>query len=180
MTSAMGRLSRTLFLSAPLIWALTAPGCENKSNPVLPSTGGTNPVGSVTGGDVDGGAPRDSLPTSEVQEDTADAATPNGNCDLLTYIRTQQGCPATPTRQACYPVSGSGKCQPVGNLGAFNTCLPGDKTGTLTCAEKLACISTADMGPVCLSLCDSTQPACDNESVCELLNGFTNVGSCRL
>ena len=180
MTSAIDRPSRTFLLSAVLLGVLAAPGCASKANPVLPSTGGPHPVGLATGGSIDGGSQSDTRPAAEVQGDTADAATPNGHCDLLTYLRTQQGCPTTPTPQACYPVSGSGKCQPVGNLGAFNTCLPGDTTGTLTCAEKLACIPTLDMGPVCLSLCDSTQPACDNGSVCELLNGFTNVGSCRL
>jgi hypothetical protein len=170
---------RASILFALLLLAWVGPGCTSKANPVVPSTGGPAQGGLVESKGLDSGA-ADALATSDAQRaaDTGTNLDVNSiSCDLLTYIHTQKGClPGL----ACYPVGGSGKCQTVGNQGAFNTCVPGDTTGTLTCAEKLACIPTADMGPVCLTLCDFAQPACDLGNFCVLLNGSASVGSCQL
>jgi len=170
---------RTSILFALPLVACVAPGCASKANPVLPTTGGPTQGGLVESRGFDSGAV-DVLATSDAQgvADTGTNLDANSiSCDLLTYIHTQKGClPGL----ACYPVGGSGKCQTVGNQGAFNSCVSGDKTGTQTCAERLACIPTADMGPICLSLCDFAQPACDLGNSCVLLNGSTSVGSCQL
>jgi hypothetical protein len=181
MTSATHRPFELFVLFALLLWAAAAPGCVSKANPVLPSTG---PGGRGASGTIDGGTTDDGLATNDVdgpttsdaQEVSADSAAPNGPCDLLTYIRTLKGCPTT---QACYPVSGSGKCQTPGFQGAFNPCVPNDSTGTLTCAAGLACTPTPDMGSVCLFLCDFRQPACDLGNACVQI-GTTDVGICQL
>jgi hypothetical protein len=112
---------------------------------------------------------------SDVQNDAADAAAPNGPCDLLIYLRTQKGCLSD---QACYPISGSGKCQTPGYQGAYNPCAPDDHTGTLTCARGLACTPTPDMGSVCLFLCEVGQP-CDLGNVCRAM-GAASVGTCQI
>lgn len=172
---------RTSILFALPLVAWVAPGCASKANPVLPSTGGPPQGGLVESRGFDSGA-ADALATSDAQgvADTGTNLDANSiSCDLLTYIRTQKGCRSG---LACYPVGGSGKCQTVGNQGAFNTCVSDDTTDTQTqaCAEKLACIPTADMGPICLFLCDFAQPACDLGNFCVLLKGSTSVGSCQL
>jgi hypothetical protein len=180
MKSAAVHPFNSICLSTLLLWATIVPSCESKSNPVIPTTGhgGLVASASIDSGALEGGlgtSDAGGLALSDAQTDAADSAAPNGPCDLLTYVRTQKGCVLG---QACYPVSGSGKCQNAGAQGAFNPCVPDDPTGTQTCAAGLACAPTRDMGTVCLTLCEVGQP-CDLGYVCAPV-GTTGAGMCQL
>jgi hypothetical protein len=176
MHSSIYRPFEPLLLCAMLLGATMANGCASKANPVLPSTGEPHRGGLASGASEDGGGLGDARAAGDVAEVAADLASSNGDCDLLTYVRAQKGCS---TGLACYPISGSGKCLVSGNQGAFNPCVT-DPNAALACAEGLACTATPDMGPVCLLLCDPSQPACGLGYYCVLLNGFTDVGVCKL
>ena len=181
MKSVFDRWPNPVSLLAPMLLALAAASCVSKANPVLPS-GGNPPSGGLAGsGGLDSGA-GDALPGSDVQEDAGDSNESNGPCDLLTYMHTQKGCPTSPILQACYPISGSGRCQDAGSQGLLNPCVPGDTTGdsTVRCAPGLACIPDPNMGPICLFLCDTNQQACDGGSSCVRIGPTSTVGTCQL
>jgi len=181
MKSAIDRVFTPTFPFALLLWAAVASNCVGKANPVLPSTGHG---GLVASGIIDAGMPNDGLASSDVdgpaasdvQGDGADSAAPNGPCDLLTYVRTQKGCVSS---QACYPASGSGKCQDAGGEGVGGSCGFGETTPL--CASGLTCISTTDMPGTCLLLCDISNPipTCGPGVSCHPLPGFTTVGYCQ-
>jgi hypothetical protein len=172
---------RTSILFALMLLALAAPSCVSKANPVLLSTGNPPQGGLVESRGFDSGAV-DALLASDVQKDAADSAESNGPCDLLTYMQTQKGCLTSPTLQACYPVSGSGRCQDAGSQFLLNSCVPGDTSGdkTVRCAPGLACIPDPNMGPICLFLCDTNQLACDGGSRCVRIGPTSAVGTCQL
>jgi hypothetical protein len=181
MKSVAIRIFNPIFLASLLLGAAAATSCVGKSNPVLPSTGHG---GLVASGSVDGGTPGDGLAssdvdglaTSDVRSDGADSAAPGGPCDLLTYVRTQKGCLSG---QACYPVSGSGRCQDAGGEGVGGSCGFGETTPL--CLGGLTCIITVDMLGTCLSLCDVSNPipTCGPGNSCHPLPGFTTVGYCQ-
>jgi hypothetical protein len=172
---------KTILLCA-VLGTTAAPSCAPKANPVLPSSGRGGLFSSSSS--IDGGTPSDGLAssdvdglaTSDVQEVAADSAAPGGPCDLLTYVRTQKGCLSG---QACYPVSGSGKCQDAGGEGVGGSCGFGETTPL--CLGGLTCITTVDMLGTCLSLCDVSNPipACGPGNSCHPLPGFTTVGYCQ-
>jgi hypothetical protein len=178
---ALEQLPNRVSKLALVLWALAAPGCVSKANPILSSTGNPAQSGLVGSEGLDGGA-TDALLADDVQDDAADSAAANGPCDLLTFIRTGQGCPTSPILQACYPVSGSGKCQDAGSQGVYSPCVLGDTSGDTTqrCAPQLACISTPDMGPICAFLCDANQLACNGGNRCVPIGPTSAAGTCQL
>jgi hypothetical protein len=153
--------------------ALAAPSCVSKDYQVLPSTGGTNPSGLVGAGSYDGGAPDDTLATSDGQDvavAAADSDANSGICDLL----TQQGCPQS---QGCYPVAGVGRCQDPGPNFANTPCDPSlGPEGQ--CIVGFACVATAALGVVCETLCNVLNPPKGCLPSCQPLPGFTTVGYC--
>jgi hypothetical protein len=156
-----------------VVLALAAPGCASKANPVLPSTGGSNPSGLVSSGSDDGGLPADTQTDSDtlVLGETASDA-PQGSCDLI-----KQDC--SDKRKACYPTSGTGKCQTEGALSVQTAC--GFSGTDPDCARGLTCVTTSDVGGICLPLCDVANPTvvCGLGNACHPLPGFTTIGYCQ-
>ena len=147
------------------------PGCASKSNPVLPSTGGSNPSGLVEGEGSDGGASGDTLKTDVAEADVLSNAD-SGVCDLI-----KQDC--SDKRKACYPTSGTGKCQTEGALSVQTAC--GFSGTDPDCARGLTCVTTSDVGGICLPLCDVANPTvvCGLGNACHPLPGFTTIGYCQ-
>lgn len=151
-----------------LLTVLALAGCADKANPVLPSSFNPNPSSTASGPGGDAGA-------SSTGDDASASLLPDAlpsvavACDLLAQI-----CPDT--QQACYPVSGSGKCLPLSSaLPAQANCIePND------CNRGLACVSVPTMGSVCLPLCDVLNPTavCGGTSACQPLASPRNVGYC--
>ena len=155
-------------------------GCADKSNPVLPGSGGSNPNGSLHGKVVvDGGSSADALADAQDAMDTSSAL--DGGvmvCDLLN--------PACPNKSdGCYPVvaSGTGNCMPAGQAGFTIPCALGEDRQQ-PCVPGLACIPMSSFGlqDQCLYLCSTVNPIqCSPGVVCQPLPGFpkgSNVGFC--
>ena len=136
---------------------------------MLPSSGNPNPVGSPGGGDGD----TDAGLTGDV---TTSAAAP----DVLPSVVTAcdplaQNC--TDPTNACYPISGGGKCLIPSSAaaGPQGFCIqPND------CQAGLACIDTATMGTICMVICDvaDSTKACGATGVCQPLASPKSVGYC--
>jgi len=159
----------TPMLFALLLGTTAVPGCVSKSNPVLPSTGGSNPIGLVEGEGSDGGASGDTLKADVAQADVLSNAD-SGVCDLV----RQSGCPQY---QACYPVDGVGRCQEYGYVPTNSPCAP-SLGPQFQCMAGLACAATTASGAVCAPLCDVLNPPKGCLPACQLLPGFTSVGYC--
>jgi len=170
---------KSAVFQAPVVFALlfgtaAVPGCASKSNPILPSTGGSNPRGLVEGEGSDGGASGDTLKADVAEADLLSNAD-SGICDLL----TQMGCPSS---LACFPVSGTAKCQDYGPNSENTPCspllgIPGQ------CIPGLACVATVALGLVCEPFCDVHNPAiaCGKgaASLCTPLWAGSTVGTCQ-
>ena len=168
-------------LFASLALALPASGCVGDANPVIPSTGGGGALSSG-GGSNDGGASDTLITAPDVTAVGPDDAASLGSddadpvvCDLLTYVNTKQGCASS---QACYPVSGSGRCQTAGPNGVLGQCGFGGRDQE--CDKGLTCVASPDTQSMCLPLCDvhNPGPTCGPGNACHPLPGFTNVGYC--
>ncbi len=181
MMSTVDRLPTTLPVLALLLAALATPGCADKANPVLSSTGGgPNPSGVVGGEGSDAGRGSDSLEVSDAQDVTDSAAisdVASNACDPL-----KQDC--ANRAYGCYPVSGAGRCLLAGGTGALGTCYLTEDPPS--CAPGYACMSLASGTNLaaCLSLCDRSSPTpnCTIGYVCQPVPGFpetSNVGFCQ-
>ena len=178
---AISHAAGTLVVFAWLALALPALGCVGDANPVIPSTGGGGL--SSGGGSNDGGASDTMITAPDVTADSPadlvalgpDDADPVV-CDLLTYVNTKQGCASS---QACYPVSGSGRCQTTGSYGVLGQCGFGGRDQE--CDKGLTCVASPDTQSMCLPMCDvhNPGPTCGVGTTCHPLPGFTNVGYCQ-
>ena len=175
MKSAVDRPRKTALSFGLLLWGSLAVGCASKANPVLPSTNGPNPSGLVSGGSADGGSPRDAVDGGDAYEVAGDDLPTDAIqvlCDLV-----KQDC--TDKSKACYPVSGSGKCQFEGGLSVQTACGFGGTEPD--CSRGLTCVATSSVGGTCLPLCDVSNPIpiCGLGNACHPLPGFTTVGYCQ-
>jgi hypothetical protein len=161
---------------AGLACVFGAPACADQANPVLPPSGGHGGLtagGGGTTGAIDAQTPSDAEDTAPYVP--ADAST--STCDLL-----KQDCPKNPITQVpqgCYPVSGSGRCEPVGETGEFGTCSADtDCTRGLVCVRQSPGDSFSYCQPICDLRSDATSSVCSIGLVCQSMSGFTNVGRC--
>jgi len=186
MKSAFDRPLKPGALLALVLLALAAPRCASDANPVLPSTGNPPHSGLVGGGGLDSGA-ADLMSTSDLRDVAPDLTTSDvaqsTSCNLLDL----KDCSNKGFKDdGCYPVLGASVCLPAGQLFTLTTCTPDQSvassvSNTQRCAPGLVCISSTQLGYVCVPLCavgGTTDPelACVG-GTCVSLQNLTSSGA---
>ena len=170
------KLDKPSNLSAGLagVLALGLFACAEQANPVIPSTPNLPGTQATGGGDAAATQADASPDTEPARTDVTTVAV----CDLL-----RQDCPLHPLSgqpQACYPESGVGRCETIGDgKPAFAPC-----TVNTDCDRGLACVTPCGLSfPECQYLCDPNADLastnCASDQVCSTLDSSHTVGICR-
>ena len=159
---------------AVVVLGISATGCKDETNPVLPPVGDEPPGKSGAGAGADA-APvaadtaADRIPDLAVEAPAADGK--QTTCSLL-----KQDCPTGDLPvQACYPVGTIGRCLTAGSAPPLVGC-----TAVNDCEKGTVCVPDTQTGMgVCLSLCNrSDTSTCGKNNICLELHGFSDVGYC--
>lgn len=162
-------------LVAVAIIGLSAPGCRDQANPVLPPVGNESPGLSGAKPGADAAVLVVDSATDPIPDRVSDLPPPDGRqiaCSLL-----KQDCPTGQLPlQACYPVGTLGRCLPAGSAAPLVGC-----TVVNDCEKGTVCVQDEQTGTgVCWALCNrSDTSTCGKNNVCLELHGFADVGYCR-
>jgi hypothetical protein len=163
-----------LLLVSVVLVGISAAGCKEETNPVLPPVGNDPPGLSGAGAGADAAQSTSDTAAERIPDLAIEAPAPDGRqtaCSLL-----KQDCPTGEVPlQGCYPVGTLGRCLVAGSAPPLVGC-----TAVNDCEKGTVCVPDAQTGMgVCFSLCNrSDTSTCGKSNICTELHGFSDVGYC--